>query len=128
MMNTPESEADQRTLVSRQFGKTAAAYLASGVHAAGADLERLSRLAQTLQPARVLDLGSGAGHVSYALARGQTVREKSIIGQDPSRVGFNPKAKRNWIDLKQVIWEIRDESFNLAFSRCSVLHSTHRSS
>jgi len=69
-MNTPESEADQQTLVSRQFGKTAAAYLSSGVHAAGADLERLSRLAQTLQPARVLDLGSGAGHVSYALARG----------------------------------------------------------
>jgi ubiquinone/menaquinone biosynthesis C-methylase UbiE len=65
--------SDQHALVGKQFGSTAAAYLASSVHAAGADLERLSRLAQELRPARVLDLGSGAGHVSYALARGGAV-------------------------------------------------------
>jgi ubiquinone/menaquinone biosynthesis C-methylase UbiE len=66
--NQPASA--QHALVTKQFGTTAEAYLASGVHSAGADLERLSRLAQELRPARVLDLGSGAGHVSYALARG----------------------------------------------------------
>jgi SAM-dependent methyltransferase len=69
-MSTPEPPSDQRTLAGKQFGETAEAYLASAVHAEGADLERLSRLAQTARPARVLDLGSGAGHVSYALARG----------------------------------------------------------
>jgi ubiquinone/menaquinone biosynthesis C-methylase UbiE len=69
-MSKQEPTAGQHTLVTRQFGTTAAAYLTSGVHAAGADLERLARLADALRPARVLDLGCGAGHVSYALARG----------------------------------------------------------
>jgi ubiquinone/menaquinone biosynthesis C-methylase UbiE len=69
-MSKQESSAGQQALVSRQFGTTAEAYLVSGVHAAGVDLERLSGLANTLRPARVLDLGCGAGHVSYALSRG----------------------------------------------------------
>jgi ubiquinone/menaquinone biosynthesis C-methylase UbiE len=70
MISKHAPDTGQHGLVSRQFGTTAKAYLASGVHAAGADLERLSRLAQEVRPARVLDLGCGAGHVSYALARG----------------------------------------------------------
>jgi len=69
-MGKHETASGQHRLVSRQFGTTAKAYLASGVHAAGADLERLVRRAHELRPARVLDLGCGAGHVSYALARG----------------------------------------------------------
>ncbi len=61
---------DQRELVDRQFGATAAAYLTSRVHASGADLEELATLAAAIRPAQVLDLGCGAGHVSFALARG----------------------------------------------------------
>jgi SAM-dependent methyltransferase len=69
-MSKQEAADGQHALVGRQFGSQAEAYLASGVHAAGADLERLSRRADASRPARVLDLGCGAGHVSYALARG----------------------------------------------------------
>ncbi|MHB1203157.1 MAG: class I SAM-dependent methyltransferase [Acidithiobacillus sp.] len=59
---------DQQHLVTDQFGPTARNYLASPTHAQGADLKRLTALVRERQPARVLDLGCGAGHVSYALA------------------------------------------------------------
>ncbi|MGA2708466.1 MAG: methyltransferase domain-containing protein [Steroidobacteraceae bacterium] len=61
---------DHRQLVDRQFGATAAAYLTSSVHATGADLDDLAALAAAERPPQVLDLGCGAGHVSFALARG----------------------------------------------------------
>ena len=59
----------QPELAVRQFGSKADDYLRSTVHAAGADLERVVGIAQRLQAADALDLGCGAGHVSYALAR-----------------------------------------------------------
>jgi predicted RNA methylase len=59
---------DQHDLAARQFGATAASYLTSVVHASGADLERLAAVARS-HP-RALDLGCGAGHASFALARG----------------------------------------------------------
>ncbi len=55
-------------LVGGQFGARAAAYLGSAVHAQGADLEALASLARCHSQARVLDLGCGAGHVSFAVA------------------------------------------------------------
>ncbi len=60
---------DQHDLAARQFGSTAAAYLTSTVHAGGADLARLTDLAEKSQVSNVLDLGCGAGHASYAFAR-----------------------------------------------------------
>ncbi len=72
---------DQRHLAVRQFGDTAANYLVSSVHARGADLDRLEALARRLRPARALDLGCGAGHAAFALARGGV---SSLIACDPS--------------------------------------------
>jgi SAM-dependent methyltransferase len=72
---------DQQQLSMKQFGTSAANYLTSPVHAAGADLERLSAVAVQQQPARVLDLGCGAGHASFALARGGARR---VTAYDPS--------------------------------------------
>jgi SAM-dependent methyltransferase len=72
---------DQQDLSARQFGISAANYLTSSVHAAGADLERLMALAGQTQPARALDLGCGAGHASFAMARGGARR---ITAYDPS--------------------------------------------
>jgi 2-polyprenyl-3-methyl-5-hydroxy-6-metoxy-1,4-benzoquinol methylase len=60
---------DQPDLTARQFGDMAANYLSSPVHATGADLDRLVAQARRLAPARALDLGCGAGHVAFALAR-----------------------------------------------------------
>jgi ubiquinone/menaquinone biosynthesis C-methylase UbiE len=72
---------DQLELSARQFGSTAAKYLTSAVHAAGADIERLAEFAVRSRPAHALDLGSGAGHVSFALARGGAER---VIAYDPA--------------------------------------------
>lgn len=58
----------QATLVDQQFGNQAAAYMASAVHASGADLEALKQTAQHYTKPKVLDLGCGAGHVSFAMA------------------------------------------------------------
>lgn len=54
--------------VDRQFGEQAAAYLSSHVHARGVDLEKLQVLLAGKAHAQVLDLGCGAGHVSFTVA------------------------------------------------------------
>jgi ubiquinone/menaquinone biosynthesis C-methylase UbiE len=60
------SARTQETLVVEKFGDQANAYLASAVHAEGADLRALAALAHG--QARALDLGCGGGHVAYAIA------------------------------------------------------------
>ncbi|MDB6088363.1 MAG: Methyltransferase type 11 [Gammaproteobacteria bacterium] len=72
---------DQQELSVTQFGASATQYLTSTVHATGADLERLKTIAGQLRPARVLDLGCGAGHASFALARGGA---RQVTAFDPS--------------------------------------------
>jgi len=56
------------TLVVAQFGARAAAYVESAVHAQGDDLRALAALVSGHPQARVLDLGSGGGHASFAVA------------------------------------------------------------
>jgi ubiquinone/menaquinone biosynthesis C-methylase UbiE len=72
---------DQRDLSARQFGDNAQNYLNSPVHALGADLDRLQALARRLRPQCALDLGCGAGHAAFALARGGAL---SLTAYDPS--------------------------------------------
>lgn len=62
MTNTPES------LVTRQFGPRAAAYVKSAVHAQGEDLEELNAFVQAHTFGCALDLGCGGGHVSFTVA------------------------------------------------------------
>lgn len=59
---------EHHKLVAEQFGTTAATYLSSTVHASGADLRTLGEAVAATPGARVLDLGCGAGHASYAVA------------------------------------------------------------
>lgn len=54
--------------VATQFGPQAAAYVASAVHAAGADLDLLGERLRSMPGAAVLDLGCGGGHVAFAAA------------------------------------------------------------
>ncbi|TXN60799.1 class I SAM-dependent methyltransferase, partial [Methylobacterium sp. WL6] len=56
------------THVADRFGAQAASYVASAVHAAGADLDRIAERMRTVRPARALDLGCGGGHVAFAMA------------------------------------------------------------
>jgi SAM-dependent methyltransferase len=57
------------SLVARQFGPRAAAYVASPVHAQGEDLDELKAHVGAQHYGRVLDLGCGGGHVSFTMAR-----------------------------------------------------------
>ena len=54
--------------VRAQFGKTAAAYVASATHASGEDLERLIALAAPRATDVALDLGCGVGHTLRRIA------------------------------------------------------------
>jgi ubiquinone/menaquinone biosynthesis C-methylase UbiE len=54
--------------VADAFGSTAAAYLTSPTHATGADLRTLAEAIAATPGARVLDMGCGAGHASFAVA------------------------------------------------------------
>ena len=67
-MSAASSASSREALNARQFGSTAASYVASAVHAGGADLAQMVEIAQPYAGAKVIDLGCGGGHVSYALA------------------------------------------------------------
>lgn len=60
--------SDIKKLVRQQFGRTAASYVTSEVHAEGADLQTLVRWLQPLPSWNVLDVATGGGHVVRALA------------------------------------------------------------
>lgn len=62
-------QTHQQTVQS-QFDPRAQAYLTSAVHAAGPDLQHAKRLVSQAVPAaaHALDIGCGAGHLSFALA------------------------------------------------------------
>ena len=52
----------------QQFGRTAADYVQSSVHALGADLQTLVAAARPSPQGIVLDTGTGTGHTALALA------------------------------------------------------------
>jgi ubiquinone/menaquinone biosynthesis C-methylase UbiE len=72
---------DQQQLSATQFGARANSYLSSTVHAKGADLDRLEIIAHEMKPARALDVGCGAGHASFSIARGGA---RQVVAYDPS--------------------------------------------
>ena len=55
-------------VIQEQFGEQASAYLSSAVHAQGAEFGELLAVVDGRKDARLLDLGCGAGHVSFHLA------------------------------------------------------------
>ncbi len=69
----------QQPLTAHLFGSNAAQYLTSAVHSAGADLDKLMGAVVACRATRVLDLGCGAGHASYSLARGGA---KEVVAYD----------------------------------------------
>jgi ubiquinone/menaquinone biosynthesis C-methylase UbiE len=119
---------DQRNLAARQFGDVATNYLSSAVHASGADLDRLFTLAQQQTPERALDLGCGAGHVSFALARAGVPK---VVAYDLSAPMLNVVQQESLARGYAAI-EIRrgpaeelafdDDSFDLVATRFSAHH------
>jgi ubiquinone/menaquinone biosynthesis C-methylase UbiE len=120
---------DQQGMSAAQFGARASNYLTSTVHSTGVDLERLKAMAAERPPERVLDLGCGAGHVSFALAEGGARR---ITAYDPSsemlEVVTQAAAVRGfekWIDTCMGTAEVLPfgpSTFELVVSRYSAHH------
>jgi len=59
---------NHQDFVAGQFGSHARDYVSSVVHSTGEDLDRLGSLLGSRRPARVLDLGTGGGHVAFRAA------------------------------------------------------------
>ena len=59
---------DHEQIVQSQFGTMAESYLGSNVHAQGSELQEMREQVAKREQAKVLDLGCGAGHVSYNIA------------------------------------------------------------
>lgn len=70
----------REALNEQQFGGSAALYVDSPVHARGDDLAQFATLAKRAAGGRVIDLGCGGGHVSYAVAP----HVGSVVAYDPS--------------------------------------------
>jgi len=76
-------QTDHRETVQAQFDSQALAYLQSTVHAVGPDLLRAREMISQSIPAasgRFLDVGCGAGHLSFAVAEALA----SVVAVDPS--------------------------------------------
>jgi SAM-dependent methyltransferase len=116
-----------KRLVAAQFGPRAAAYLASAVHAEGADLDRLAEIVRGRSAARVLDLGCGGGHVSFRVA--PYVREVVAYDLSPDMLqGVANVCRERSLDnvtTQQGAAEdlpFEDATFELVLSRYSAHH------
>ncbi|MEC4168425.1 methyltransferase domain-containing protein [Pseudomonas sp. MS-1(2024)] len=75
------STAQHTQVVQKQFGEQASAYLSSAVHAQGTEFGLLKAELADKPQARVLDLGCGAGHVSFHVA----ALVKDVVAYDLSQ-------------------------------------------
>ena len=117
----------QEALVGGQFGARAEAYLRSAVHAQGRDLQDLAALAGNRREARVLDLGCGGGHVTFAVAA--RVREVVAYDLSPEMLEVVARAARERglgnVTTQQGVVEnlpFAEGSFDLVLSRYSAHH------
>ena len=121
------SERSHATHVVDQFGAQAAAYVASAVHAAGADLDRIGALVRAMPGARVLDLGCGGGHVAFAAAEaGAAVTAYDLSAEMLAAVTAEAGRRRlDRIETRQGAAEalpFADAAFDVVATRYSAHH------
>ena len=114
-------------VVNAQFGAQANAYLASAVHASGEDLAAIAALAAACRPAAALDLGCGAGHVSFALAAHAAQVTACDLSAEMLTVVAAAAAERGLANVatRQGVAEalpFADASFDFVASRFSAHH------
>jgi len=123
----PTMSKTHESLVTDQFGPRAAAYVASTVHAGGADLDRIEALARAYPGGRALDLGCGGGHVSYRVApHVAEVVALDLSAEMLAAVQSTAQAKglRNLVTRQAAVEEVPypTGSFDLLFTRYSAHH------
>lgn len=122
-----EGARSHESHVADMFGPQAAAYVASAVHARGADLDALAGLLADLRPGRLLDLGCGGGHVSFTAAphAGEVVAydlSADMLGaveQEARRRGIGNIATRQGVAERL---PFADADFDVVASRYSAHH------
>lgn len=117
--------------VRAQFGRTAAAYVASATHASGEDLERLIALAAPRPTEMALDLGCGVGHtlrrvaplVAFAIGADATIE---MMQAGRTGVVTAPNAAFVQSDATQL--PFADATFDVATCRLAAHHFTDAAS
>jgi SAM-dependent methyltransferase len=121
------STAQHSQVVQKQFGEQASAYLSSAVHAQGTEFALLQAELAGQGDARVLDLGCGAGHVSFHVAG----LVKEVVAYDLSQqmldVVAAAAADRGLSNVSMVNGAAErlpfaDGEFDFVFSRYSAHH------
>lgn len=116
-----------RQQVADAFGSTAAAYLTSPTHSSGADLQILAAELAAAPGGAVLDLGCGAGHVSFAVApHARTVTAYDLSAQMLETVAAAARERgldniRTQEGAAEVL-PFADASFDWVLSRFSAHH------
>lgn len=113
--------------VTQSFGPQAAAYLTSQVHATGRDLELLAAALAETPNAKVLDLGCGAGHASYAAASAVAEVVAYDLTEAMLRVVERTAQERGLTNVRTVQGSAErlpfaDSSFDWVISRYSAHH------
>jgi len=113
--------------ITQSFGPQAQAYLTSQVHATGRDLELLTEAIAETPAAKVLDLGCGAGHASFAAAfvAGEVVSYD--LTEAMLRVVEQAAADRGLANIRTVRGSVErlpfsDAAFDWVVSRYSAHH------
>lgn len=118
---------DHKAVVDAQFGERAGAYLSSAVHAQGEEFALLQQALANQTDAQLLDLGCGAGHVSFHLA--PLVRK--VVAYDLStamlEVVKNAALEKSLANIETVegvaeSLPFADNSFEFVVSRYSAHH------
>ncbi len=121
------TDDSSHSLVAKQFGPRAAAYVQSAVHASGADLDELKAFVQNRAFGRVLDLGCGGGHVSFTMApnAGEVVAYDlsdamlAAVAREAAARGFANLSTRQG---KAEALPFEDASFDFVATRYSAHH------
>lgn len=113
--------------ISKAFGLAAAAYLTSAVHAQGQELELVACQIAATPQSRVLDVGCGAGHMSFAAASSAqevvaydlTPEMLAVVEQEAARRGLsNIKTRQGSAEALP----FQDASYDWVVSRYSAHH------
>lgn len=128
--NKAQSSIEVKThnhLVNEQFGSQAKMYLTSSVHAFGQEFSEVENLVQQFDSPCVLDLGSGAGHISFYTAPFAQQVTAYDLSDDMLKIVADSAKQKNLDNITTVkgIAEslpFTDNHFDVVISRFSAHH------
>lgn len=116
--------------INRSFGTNADAYFKSSVHAQGSEMEDARRIVCGRPDSKVLDLGCGAGHLTYAIAPCAKAVTAYDLSPQMLQVVAAEAAHRGFVNVETVQGSAHelpfdDASYDAVVSRYSAHHWRH---